>query len=105
VVPTETQPKSPAVAQARPPPTTTPRVPREREGGGNVPNQATLLTRIQTLERDVEARDAAGRPVTKGGRDFLERLRLEAREANDAASRRELAQKINDWEKVYLGRR
>jgi serine/threonine-protein kinase len=106
VAPTQTQPKEPAVvAQARPQPTTTPRVPREREGGGNVPNQATLLTRIQTLERDVEARDAAGRPVTKGGRDFLERLRLEAREANDAASRRELAQKINDWEKVYLGRR
>jgi hypothetical protein len=98
------EPTEPGGAQVRPQPAqhSTQKV---RSEGGGAPSQTVLLGRIQTLERDVEARGAAGNPVSQSGRDFLEKLREEAREANDPASRREVAGKLNDWEKFFLRRR
>lgn len=98
--------KAPAVvAQTPPKPPVTRRNRPLRESVDSAPSQAVLLARLQTLERDVEARIAAGEKMSPATRTTLESLREEAREAEDAETRRELARKINGWEKMFLRRR
>ncbi|XXF78855.1 serine/threonine-protein kinase [Myxococcaceae bacterium GXIMD 01537] len=93
----------PAIAHTEPPvqPVT---LRNNQRSEGFSPSQEALTARIQTLERDVEARVAAGLPMSPAARTTLERMRDEARVARDAKSRRELAEKISRWEKMFLKR-
>jgi serine/threonine-protein kinase len=86
--PTETQPV------VRPTPRPTP---------SNIPSQAVLLSTIEGLERDLNARAAAGQNMNIA-RNMLERIRKEAQDARDVGSRRAVATKIDFWEKSYLKR-
>jgi hypothetical protein len=64
-----------------------------------------LLSRIQTLERDVEARLASGdSKLSPATRTTLQKFREEVREARDARARRDIANRLTSWERVFLKR-
>jgi serine/threonine-protein kinase len=91
------------------PPIETPKPPdpqpvvRPRPTPSNVPSQAVLLSIIEGLERDLNARAAAGQNMNIA-RSQLERIRKEAHDARDTGSRRSVSTKIDFWEKSYLKR-
>jgi serine/threonine-protein kinase len=79
--------------------------PRHREGSEAGIPQHVLLSRIQTLERDLEARVAAGDKVSvNAGRSTLDKLRQKVRDSRDAKTRRELAEQLTGWERMFLKR-
>jgi eukaryotic-like serine/threonine-protein kinase len=69
----------------------------------NVPSRAVLLSTIEGLERDLDARAAAGENMTSA-RNMLKTLRQQAREARDVDARLAVARNIASWEKAYLKR-
>jgi serine/threonine protein kinase len=69
----------------------------------NVPSQAVLLATIAGLERDLNARAAAGHNMSTA-RNVLELIRKQAQSARNVDSRREVANKIDFWERSYLKR-
>jgi serine/threonine-protein kinase len=86
-----------------PKPLETQPVVRPRPAPSNIPSQAVLLSIIEGLERDLNARTAAGQNMNIA-RSQLDRLRKEAHDARDTSSRRSVATKIDFWEKSYLKR-
>jgi serine/threonine-protein kinase len=94
---------NPPTDTVKPPPETQPVRPTPRPTPSNVPSQAVLLSTIEGLERDLNARAAAGQNMTIA-RNMLQRIRKEAQDARDAGSRRSVASKIDFWEKSYLKR-
>jgi hypothetical protein len=107
--PTPTEVKPPAAHEEEPPAAiveTTKTQPsqvkehRRETGGGAGPSREALLARINILERDGDAHG-----VSDGARRSLEKLRAEAEEAHDAASRRDVAIGLNRWESFWLKRK
>jgi serine/threonine-protein kinase len=92
------------------PPTETPKPPVETQPvvrppprPSNVPSQAVLLATIEGLERDLNARAAAGHNMSTA-RNLLETIRKQAQNARNIDSRRDVAIKIDFWERNYLKR-
>jgi serine/threonine-protein kinase len=101
----------PAVVRTEEPsaePTTVKHRPRESaETPGVGPAQHVLLARIQMLERDLEARVAAGTSSASSaaaGRSTLDKYRQRVRDARDAKTRREIAVQLSSWERFFLKR-
>jgi serine/threonine-protein kinase len=69
------------------------------------PSQATLLSRIQKLDRDVEARAQAGQPLSPATRKTLDGLRRKVETAGTAEERRQVARELTSWEKMFLRRK
>ncbi len=104
VTPTE-PPKSPeegkTVAQSETPKPKNPRPP-----GGNVPGASEMLDNINRLERDLEARLAAGQKIQGAdlARKKFKEMRAETRKARDAEELREVAKTLDFLEKNLLKR-
>jgi serine/threonine protein kinase len=87
----------------KPPPVEPPVVKPNPRPVSNVPSQAVLLATIAGLERDLNARAAAGHNMSTA-RNVLELIRKQAQSARNVDSRREVANKIDFWERSYLKR-
>ncbi|HET9450801.1 MAG TPA: hypothetical protein VFO83_07970, partial [Aggregicoccus sp.] len=92
--PTSPEPPAPAPARAR-------RAPAAESG----PSFSTLLARLEGLERDLASHAASGQALSPAAGTTLARLRREVEQAQDAAAREQLAGKLGDWERLFLGSR
>ncbi len=68
------------------------------------PSQTWLLSRIGRLEREIDKRTRAGNPPSPAARTMLDKLRKETEAASTPDLRRNMARKLADWEKFFLGR-
>ncbi len=69
------------------------------------PSHATLLGRIQKLDRDVEARSQSGQPLSPATRKTLDGLRKRVETASTPEERRQVAKEMTSWEKMFLRRK
>ena len=71
----------------------------------SAPSLATLLGRIQKLDRDVEARAHSGQPLSPATRKTLDSLRKRVETAGTPEERRQVAKELTSWEKMFLRRK
>ncbi|MBF5046428.1 serine/threonine protein kinase [Aggregicoccus sp. 17bor-14] len=89
-------------ARAAPAQRSVPRAPAPKPEAG--PSFSTLLARVEGLERDLAARAGSGEPLSPAAGTTLARLRREVELAREPSVRQELAGKLGDWERLFLGR-
>jgi serine/threonine-protein kinase len=92
---------TPSGAVAETPPETPPETPQKAKA----PTQSALLTRVRKLERDVEARAEAGQPLSPATSRTLTGLRKKAETAGTPEERRQVANELSAWERLFLRRR
>jgi serine/threonine-protein kinase len=67
--------------------------------------QNMLLNRVRKLERDVEERAQAGQPLSPATSRTLDALRKKAEAAGTSEERRQVAEELSAWERMFLPRR
>jgi serine/threonine-protein kinase len=98
---------TPSPGLAVTPPETSPQEtpPPETPQKARAPTQSALLTRVRKLERDVEARAEAGQPLSPATSRTLTGLRKKAETAGTPEERRQVANELSAWERLFLRRR
>jgi serine/threonine-protein kinase len=64
-----------------------------------------LLGRIRKLDLDVAARAESGQALSPATRTTLEGIRRRAETAGTPEERRQVAQELSDWERLFLRRK
>jgi serine/threonine protein kinase len=72
--------------------------------GSDAPTLVQLRGRVGRLEREIDRRTQAGTPPSPAARTMLLRLREDIEAAGSPNERREMSQKLSDWEKFFLSR-